>query len=42
MSPEMVRHYGKRARALMVARGAADRVIGGKLLALLGAKGQRC
>jgi len=31
MSPEMVRHYSKRARALMVARGAADRMTGGKI-----------
>lgn len=37
MSSEMVRHYGKRARALMIARGAADRVTGGKLLNLPGA-----
>ncbi|WP_242095453.1 tyrosine-type recombinase/integrase [Sphingomonas sp. CROZ-RG-20F-R02-07] len=39
MSPEMVRHYSKRARALMVARGAADRMTGGKIVALPGAKG---
>ena len=32
MSPEMVRHYGKRARALMIARGAADRIIGGRIM----------
>lgn len=38
MSPEMVRHYGKRARALMVARGAADRMTGGKIVPLPGAK----
>jgi integrase len=31
MSPEMVRHYSKRARALMVARGAADRLTRGKI-----------
>ncbi len=31
MSPEMVRHYGKRSRALMVARGAADRMTGGEI-----------
>ncbi len=36
MSPEMVRHYGKRARALMVARGAAGRVTGGQIVALTG------
>jgi integrase len=34
MSPEMVRHYGKRARALMIARGAADRVTGGRIVSL--------
>lgn len=34
MSPEMVRHYGKRARALMVARGAADRLRSGTVLAM--------
>lgn len=38
MSPEMVRHYGKRARALTVARGAADRMTGGKIVPLPGAK----
>lgn len=38
MSPEMVRHYGKRARALMIARGAAERVTGGKIVHLPGAK----
>lgn len=37
MSPEMVRHYGKRARALMIARGAAARVTGGKIVPLAGA-----
>lgn len=37
MSPEMVRHYSKRARALMVARGAADRMTGGKIMMLAGA-----
>ena len=36
MSPEMVRHYGKRARALMVARGAADRMTSGQIVALAG------
>lgn len=34
MSSEMVRHYGKRARALMIARGAAERVTGGKIVPL--------
>lgn len=38
MSPEIVRHYGKRTRALMVARGAADRMTGGKIIGLSGAK----
>jgi integrase len=32
MSAEMVRHYGKRARALMVARNAAARATGAKSL----------
>jgi integrase len=32
MSSEMVRHYGKRARALMIARRAADTVTGGKIV----------
>lgn len=41
MSPEMVRHYGKRARALMIARGAADRVTGGKIMSFAGATGPR-
>lgn len=34
MSPEIVRHYSKRARALMVARGAADRMTGGTILSM--------
>ena len=34
MSPEMVRHYSKRARTLKVARGAADRMTGGRLFQL--------
>jgi integrase len=38
MSPEMVRHYGKRARALMIAKGAADRMTGGKIVSIAGAK----
>lgn len=37
MSPEMVRHYGKRARALMVARDAARQLSGGKIVHLPGA-----
>ncbi len=31
MSPEMVRHYGKRARALMIAQGAAQRLSSGEM-----------
>lgn len=34
MSSEMVRHYGKRARALMIARGAAERVAAGAIVPL--------
>ena len=34
MSPEMVRHYGKRARALMIARGAAERMLSGSIVKL--------
>jgi integrase len=41
MSPEMVRHYGKRTRALMVARGAARRVMAGKILSIRPGKDQR-
>lgn len=37
MLPEIVRHYGKRARALMAARGAADRMTGGKIVSMPGA-----
>jgi integrase len=33
MTPEMVRHYGKRAQVLMIARGAAERVTSGKIMA---------
>lgn len=40
MSPEIVRHYGKRTRALTVARGAAARMTGGKIVSLAGAKAQ--
>jgi integrase len=32
MSPEMVRHYGKRARALMIAKGAAARMMAGPIV----------
>lgn len=38
MSPDMVRHYGKRARALMIARGAVEKATGGKLVNLSGVK----
>jgi len=38
MSPDMVRHYGKRARALMVARSAAKQMTGGKIVPIAGAK----
>lgn len=34
MSPKMVRHYGKRARALMTAKSAADFVKGGRVVSL--------
>ena len=37
MSPEIVRHYGKRARALMIAQGAAARMTGGNIIAIMGA-----
>jgi hypothetical protein len=37
MSPEMVRHDGKRARVLMIAHGAAERMTGGKIVSLSGA-----
>ena len=38
MTPDTVRHYTKRARALMVARGAADRVTRGDVLPLKGGR----
>ncbi|MCC2981266.1 tyrosine-type recombinase/integrase [Sphingomonas sp. IC4-52] len=38
MSSEMVRHYGKRARALMIARGAAERVTQGVIVPIVAAK----
>lgn len=34
LSPKMVRHYGKKARVLMIARGTAERITGGTILAL--------
>lgn len=36
MSPAMVRHYGKRARALMVAKTAASRISGGTIVSIAG------
>ncbi|MDF2603033.1 MAG: hypothetical protein K0R56_395 [Sphingomonas sp.] len=41
MSSEMVRHYGKRARALMIARGAAERVTGGSIVPLTPSTGAK-
>lgn len=41
MSPEMVRHYGKRARALTIARGAAARMTGGNIIPIAGATSPR-
>jgi integrase len=38
MTPDTVRHYTKRARALMIARGAADRVLGGDVVPLNGGR----
>jgi len=40
MSPDMVRHYGKRARALTIARGAVEKATGGKIFALMGVNGK--
>lgn len=34
MSPKMIRHYGKKARVLMITRGTARRIAGGQILAL--------
>ena len=41
MSAEMVRHYGKRARALTIAQNAIERVTGGKIVELAGANSTR-
>ncbi|MEA1015574.1 hypothetical protein [Sphingosinicella sp. LY1275] len=41
MTPETVRHYSKRARTLMMARGVADRVIRGDVLPLKGGQLER-
>lgn len=38
MSSEMVRHYGKRARALMIARNAAERVTAGRIVPIARAR----
>lgn len=40
MTAETVRHYTKRARALMVARGAAERIVKGDVVALKGGRGK--
>lgn len=40
MSPEMVRHYGKRARSLMIAQGVADQIAGATVLTLPGLRRQ--
>lgn len=40
MTPETVRHYTKRARALMVARGAAERIVKGDVVMLKGGRGK--
>ncbi|WP_223797398.1 tyrosine-type recombinase/integrase [Sphingomonas nostoxanthinifaciens] len=37
-TPETVRHYAKRARVLMVAKGAAERVQKGQIMGLVGKK----
>lgn len=38
MTPETVRHYTKRARAYMIARGAAERITKGDVIALKGGR----
>ncbi len=40
MSRETVRHYTKRARALMIAKGAAERIVKGDVIALKGGRAQ--
>lgn len=37
MSPQIVLHYGKRTRALMIARGGAARVMAGTIITMKGA-----
>ncbi|MES2494599.1 MAG: tyrosine-type recombinase/integrase [Pseudomonadota bacterium] len=41
MSPQMVRHYGKRARALMIAREAAEKIGRGEIISMSGGKTDR-
>lgn len=38
MSPDMVRHYGKRSRALMIALGTVARATGGTVSLMPGAR----
>jgi integrase len=40
MTAETVRHYTKRARALMIARGAAERIVKGDVALLKGGRGE--
>lgn len=40
MSPETVRHYTRRARALMIAKGTAERIVKGDVIALKGGRAQ--
>lgn len=40
MTPQTVRHYTKRKRAYMIARGVAERVIGGDVLPLRAGQGE--
>ncbi|CAM3239846.1 hypothetical protein [Sphingomonas zeae] len=42
MTPETVRHYGKRARVLVIAEGALERVTSGKILSFGGTGGDSC
>lgn len=38
MTPEMVRHYTKRSRALMIAKGAAERIVKGDVVPISGGR----
>lgn len=38
MTPEMVRHYTKRSRALMIAKGAAERIVKGDVVPFSGGR----